>query len=65
SEERHAALIRECEEEVTAAWKEAVSYGTLSEGPRLDPSLLFEDVFKELPEHLRRQREQLRRERGG
>ncbi len=65
SEERHAALVRECEEEVTAAWKEAVSYGTLSEGPRLDPSLLFEDVFKELPEHLRRQREQLRRELGG
>lgn len=64
SEERHQALVRECEQEVADAWEEAVTYGTLTEGPRLDAALLFEDVFKELPEHLRRQREQLRREQG-
>lgn len=65
SEERHAALVKECEAEVAAAWKEAVLHGTLNEPPRLNPSLMFEDVFKELPENLRRQREQLRREQGG
>ena len=34
------------------------------EGPRLDPDLMFEDVLKDMPEHLVRQREQLRAERG-
>jgi len=65
SEEQHATLIKELEKQVTTAWKEASGYGTLTEGPRLDPSSLFEDVFKEIPESLIRQREQLRRERGG
>ena len=47
------------------SWKEAVQYGTLSEGPRLSRDLMFEDVFKELPVHLSQQREQLRAEQGG
>jgi 2-oxoisovalerate dehydrogenase E1 component alpha subunit len=64
SEERHAALTRELEQAVTDGWKEATKYGTLNEGPRLDRDLMFEDVFKEMPEHLRRQREQLRAEQG-
>jgi 2-oxoisovalerate dehydrogenase E1 component alpha subunit len=63
SEDRHAALAKELEAHVTASWKEAASYGTLTEGPRLDPDLMFEDVFKELPEHLKKQRAQLRAER--
>jgi len=63
SEERHAALAKELEEHVTASWREATKYGTLSEGPRLDPDLMFEDVFKDMPEHLVQQREQLRAER--
>ncbi len=64
SEQRHAALSTELEQQVAAAWTEAASYGTLTEGPRLDRDLMFEDVFKELPGHLAEQREQLRRERG-
>jgi 2-oxoisovalerate dehydrogenase E1 component alpha subunit len=64
SEARHATLTTELDEHVTASWKEAASYGTLTEGPRLDRDLLFEDVFKELPAHLRQQREQLRAEQG-
>ena len=63
SEERHAALAAELGELVGAAWKEATNYGTLTEGPRLDPDLMFEDVFKDMPRHLVEQREQLRRER--
>jgi 2-oxoisovalerate dehydrogenase E1 component alpha subunit len=64
SEQRHAALAVELGEQVGAAWKEAANYGTLTEGPRLDRDLMFEDVFKEMPRHLIEQREQLRRERG-
>ncbi len=63
SEERHAALTAELEEQVGAAWKEAANYGTLTEGPRLDRDLMFEDVFKDMPRHLVEQRAQLRSER--
>ncbi len=61
SEERHAALEKELEAHVAACWKEAVTYGTLTEGPRLDPLSMFKDVFQEMPVHLQRQREELRR----
>jgi 2-oxoisovalerate dehydrogenase E1 component alpha subunit len=64
SEVRHQALARELEEHVTESWKEAVQYGTLTDGPRLNRDLMFQDVFKEMPEQLRKQREQLRTEQG-
>ena len=64
SEERHRALVAELESLVAASWKEAVTYGTLNEGPRLDPDLMFEDVFKEMPSSLKRQREAMRAEKG-
>ena len=63
SEERHQALSGELEALVNASWKEATSYGTMSEGPRLDADLMFEDVFKEMPEHLRKQQALMRLER--
>lgn len=63
SEERHAALTAELEALVLASWQEAVTFGTLTEPPKLDPDLMFEDVFKELPKHLERQRAQAREER--
>jgi len=56
---RHTALIEELEAELAGAWREAMKFGTLTEGPKLDPSSMFEDVFKKLPEHLRLQREEL------
>ena len=65
SEDRHAALTAELEEHVAASWKEAVSYGTLTEAPRLDPGLMFEDVFATMPEHLRRQEAEMRDEMAG
>ena len=64
SEARHAALAAELDAQVAAAWKEATTYGTQTDGPRLDPDLMFEDVFKELPQHLKEQREDMRRGRG-
>jgi 2-oxoisovalerate dehydrogenase E1 component alpha subunit len=62
SEDRHAALAKELEAYVTECWKESLAAGQMNEGPRLDRNSMFDDVFKELPEHLRKQREQLERE---
>ncbi len=64
SEQRHQALSAELETAVASSWKEAVTYGTLNEGPRLDPDLMFEDVFKEMPDNLVKQRALMRAEKG-
>jgi 2-oxoisovalerate dehydrogenase E1 component alpha subunit len=64
SEEQHGELEKETKKEVDEAWKEAVTYGTLTDPPFLDVSLMFEDVFAEMPEHLRRQQDKLLRMRG-
>lgn len=63
SEEREALLVKQCEEQVAAAWREAVTYGTLTDGPQLDPDSLFDDVLKEQTPGLARQRLQLAQER--
>ena len=42
-----------------AAQKEAESYGTLNDGRIPSAASMFEDVYKEMPEHLRRQRQEL------
>jgi len=59
SEEQHAALQKEVEAEVAAAQKEAESYGSLTDGHVFPAPAMFEDVFKEMPAHLRRQRQEL------
>jgi 2-oxoisovalerate dehydrogenase E1 component alpha subunit len=59
SDKQHAKLEEEMKDYVTDAWKEAVSYGTMSEPPFLDPQLMFEDVFKEMPAHLKKQQAEL------
>ena len=58
SDERHVQLESELLEEVRAAGKEAESYGTLDKGPHHGAKTMFEDVFKEMPWHLRRQRQE-------
>jgi 2-oxoisovalerate dehydrogenase E1 component alpha subunit len=63
SEARHQALTAELEALVASSWKEATAYGTMSEGPRLNADLMFEDLFKEMPEHLKRQQALMRAER--
>ena len=40
-------------------------YATLTDGPRLSRDLMWEDVFKEMPEHLKIQEAQLRAELAG
>ena len=59
SDEKHDALNQELKEGVAAAWKEAISFGTMSEGPKLDVREMFDDVYAEIPDSLRRQRQQL------
>ncbi|HEV2676049.1 MAG TPA: 3-methyl-2-oxobutanoate dehydrogenase (2-methylpropanoyl-transferring) subunit alpha [Aliidongia sp.] len=59
SEADHEALTMELTEMVRAAGKEAESYGTLGTGPTVSASTMFDDVFKEMPWHLRQQRQQL------
>ena len=63
SEARHLALTAELEALVASSWKEASAFGTMSEGPRLDADLMFEDVFKDIPEHLQKQRALMHAER--
>jgi len=58
SEEQHEAAGKEALDQVNAANKEAMAYGTLGENKLPSASTMFEDVFKEMPEHLRRQRQQ-------
>ena len=59
SEEKHEALWEKCVAQVTAAWKEAQTYGTMTEGPWLDPATMFEDVYAEMPQHLESQRRRM------
>jgi 2-oxoisovalerate dehydrogenase E1 component alpha subunit len=59
SEAQHAALTSEITDTVTAAWKKAETYGSLETGPHWPLSSMFEDVFKGIPAHLRRQRHRM------
>ena len=59
SDEEHEATHKELEAEIVAAQKEAEQYGTLANGRGPSAASMFEDVYKDMPEHLRRQREQL------
>jgi 2-oxoisovalerate dehydrogenase E1 component alpha subunit len=42
--------------EITAAYKEAETHGTLKDGPFPSVSTLFEDVYEKEPWHLLEQR---------
>lgn len=59
SEDKHESLLAELRDEVTAAWKEAQKFGTMTEGPWLDPSSMFDDVFDEMPRSLESQRRRM------
>ncbi|MDB5399334.1 MAG: 2-oxoisovalerate dehydrogenase [Rhodopila sp.] len=59
SNEQHAQLAAEVDGAVRDAQREAESYGTMGVGEHHSPATMFEDVFKEMPWHLRRQRQEL------
>ena len=59
SEKKHEQLEEQLKTDVHAAWKEAQKYGTMTEGPFLDPATMFEDVYAEMPAHLESQRRRM------
>ena len=59
SEAEHEQMQNELEEAVSKTWEEAISMGTLNEGPLPPVSAMFEHVYKEMPPHLLEQRRQL------
>ncbi|WP_085900578.1 MULTISPECIES: 3-methyl-2-oxobutanoate dehydrogenase (2-methylpropanoyl-transferring) subunit alpha [Kiloniella] len=58
SEERQLQTEAEIKDTVLAAQKEAESHGTLHSGGSPSTRDMFEDVYKEMPPHLRRQRQE-------
>jgi 2-oxoisovalerate dehydrogenase E1 component alpha subunit len=59
SEDKHEKMTEELKAEVTAAWKEAQKFGTMTEGPWLNPSTMFDDVYAEPPRRLESQRRRM------
>ncbi len=57
-EERDRQLLEQLDAEVRSAQKEAERMGTLQSDPYQDLNTMFEDVYAELPWHLREQRDQ-------
>ena len=55
SEEQHLALEEELTQSITDNWKEALSHGSLDNGPHWPVTSMFEDVFEEMPAHLKAQ----------
>ncbi len=61
SDAEHTAAQQELEAQVSAALKEAERYGSLAAGHMANAAAMFEDVYQDMPEHLRQQREQMLR----
>ncbi|CAN7646414.1 MULTISPECIES: 3-methyl-2-oxobutanoate dehydrogenase (2-methylpropanoyl-transferring) subunit alpha [unclassified Variovorax] len=59
SQQEHEETQAKLEAEVNAALKEAERYGSLADGHLFSAAAMFEDVYKDMPEHLKRQREQM------
>ncbi|MFL5505977.1 MAG: 3-methyl-2-oxobutanoate dehydrogenase (2-methylpropanoyl-transferring) subunit alpha, partial [Gemmatimonadales bacterium] len=59
SDQEHQQVQLELEAEVAAAQKEAESHGTLLDGHIPSAATMFDDVYAEMPPHLRRQRQEM------
>jgi len=57
SDERHVQMQAEIEDEIKAIQKQAEANGTLHSGHSASPKEMFEGVYKEMPDHLVRQRQ--------
>ena len=58
SEARHVQAREMIEAQVAEANREATKNGTLHDGPHVSPKTMFEDVYREMPLHLVRQRQE-------
>jgi 2-oxoisovalerate dehydrogenase E1 component alpha subunit len=59
SEQEHEETQKALEAEVLAAQKEAEKFGTMASGQFFSPAEMFEGIYKDMPDHLRTQRQQL------
>jgi len=59
SQEQHEQTRADFDAEISRALKEAETHGALGSEQRPGPAEMFNDVYKDMPEHLRRQRQQL------
>jgi 2-oxoisovalerate dehydrogenase E1 component alpha subunit len=58
TDDEYTRMQQELQDEVIAVQKEAESYGSIASGHVHNVSTMFEDVYKDMPAHLKRQREQ-------
>jgi 2-oxoisovalerate dehydrogenase E1 component alpha subunit len=58
SDAQHHQMKEMLESQVAEAQKLAEKNGTLHDGPHSSPATMFDDVYKEMPLHLRRQRQE-------
>ena len=58
SDAQHHQMREMIESHVAEAQKQAEKNGTLHDGPHSSPATMFDDVYKEMPLHLRRQRQE-------
>jgi 2-oxoisovalerate dehydrogenase E1 component alpha subunit len=59
TDEQHEALVAECADEIERAFAEADAHGSVKTGVVGSPVTMFDDVYAELPRHLREQRDQV------
>lgn len=61
SEEQQEALEKELDDEVQATWKESLALGTIHDagGSGVRIEAMFEQVYEEMPQHIKKQRQQL------
>ena len=59
SEQEHEQVHKELEAEVALSQKEAESHGTLLDGDIPSAATMFDDVYAQMPGHLRQQRQEL------
>jgi len=58
-EERHLEMTTNIDQEVVAAYKEAVKSGDLANGPFPLPDTIFTDVYEEIPWHIKEQMDEI------
>ena len=61
SDEKQESMEARIDEEVMQAYKEAVKYGDLAEGPYPSSDTIFTEVYSEVPWHLREQWDEMNR----
>ena len=59
SEENHTELEEMIDSEVVEAYKEAVKFGDLANGPYPSADTIFTEVYEEVPWHLQEQHDEM------